>query len=85
MCCFFLTCAPAVPYFNQNASTDMYNSLTLLTNYAMIGMIYCVSSPHNADYVVSIPKPLNAGAGESWSHIFCVYLESDLRNKEEKD
>lgn len=40
---------------------------------------------HNADYVVSIPKPLNAGAGESWSHIFCVYLESDLRNKEEKD
>ena len=40
---------------------------------------------HNADYVVCIPKPLNAGARESWSHIFCVYLESDLRNKEGKD
>lgn len=76
MCCFFLTCAPAVPYFNQNASTDMYNSLTLLTNYAMIGMVYCVSSPHNADYVVCIPKPLNVGAGKGGAIFICEILET---------
>ena len=48
---YFLTCAPAVPYFNQNASTDMYNGLTFLTNYAMIKVVCCISPPHNADYV----------------------------------
>lgn len=53
--------------------------------YQMIVLEKDREKSHNADYVVSIPKPLNAGAGESWSHIFCVYLESDLRNKEEKD
>lgn len=40
--------------------------------------------PVTKELVMDDKKAL-VGAGESWSHSFCVYLESDLRNKKEKD
>ena len=39
--------------------------------------------PVTKELVMDYKKAL-VGAGESWSHSFCVYLESDLRNKKEK-